>query len=96
MNQTKQRWMMHIPVLNTGHVSQETYQRMTKEYPWGPCALYEEGGFFLVPVDLNALTDNPPSDLLLLWQWAQRRGYGWVRLDRDGDTYQGVLPLFEW
>lgn len=95
-------WTMEIPVLSTGHITQQTNEVLTRvgdSNPWMYCASYYQGYFFSVPTDdevpAHAAGDAVPADLVDIWKWARSKQYSWVRVDVDGDIIDG-LPTYEW
>jgi hypothetical protein len=87
-------WTSTIPVISTGHITEETYDYLitlpintTKEL----VAPYLYGLFLYIGDDYKS--DRP--DLQALAAWAAQHDYMCVRLDRDGDRVD-ELPYYEW
>lgn len=96
---TTDAWVMAIPVLWTGHITEATNDRLSSDggkNPWGHCAKYEFGYFLAVPAS-DTFTDaaQPPTDLQAIWTWARHRNIQWVRVDQAGDVIDG-LPTYDW
>lgn len=90
--------VMRIPVLSTSHISETSRALLTAgQAPWlAHCAPYEFGWFVAIPApSVVAAPSEPPipEDLKSLFIWADKHGFGWIRLDADGDQVEG-LPIF--
>ena len=89
----KNRWMMHVPVLSTSHIKQETLNNLGSEFQvLNP----NEGAFVWIGSDAYA-SANTPEELKPVIRWMNNTypKEWWVRFDRDGDVIQ-ELPAFEW
>lgn len=92
------KWIMHVPVISTGHLTMESANiEITPDFE-GPGYLYAiptQGGFMVYGGE-DAL-ENPeiPDDLRNVLSWALWNGYDWVRFDPDGDRIE-ELPWYEW
>lgn len=94
----------HIPVISTGHLTQEVAERLTQERnenPWCVCAEWEHG-FFLYLDEPEAGTEECPQCLLDIRNWLRRMettsvidNCRWVRLDTDADAAD-TLPFYDW
>lgn len=88
-----------IPVISTGHLTQEVAERLTAngdKNPWCPCAEWEFG-FFLYLDEPEAGLEEPPQCLLDIRDWLKASGFTacWVRLDCDADRVPD-LPFYDW
>lgn len=86
-------WMMHVPVISTGHIDLETSIKMrcASSYWFGI-----EGGWML-PIDqLEKLEgfEGQPQCLKDIATWANKRDFGYVRLDQDADAVAD-LPTYD-
>lgn len=91
-------WMMHVPVISTGHLTEETANtEITPDFegPGGLCAVPTPGGF--MTYSCGDVSEDPeiPDDLKQALVWALELGYDWVRFDADGDRIE-ELPWYEW
>lgn len=94
-----------LPVISTGHLSQQTYEDLERSLmdDDGAFSIYGAvyaGGMF-VRLDsaaeehaLAGLRGDYP-DLAALAVWAEHHGFAWVRLDPDADVASD-LPIFDW
>lgn len=90
--------VMRIPVVSAGHLSKHSRALLQSgQAPWlSHLAPYTFGWFVAVPDSAAAAapTELPiPGDLQALFAWATSHGFGWIRLDADGDLVAG-LPVF--
>ena len=88
-----------ILTLSTAHIRPETAERLDNglkglipvykyEYGWiifSTAATYHEEDYATLPEDLKACVSL-----------AVKHGCDWLRLDCDGERYEGLLPLYEW
>jgi hypothetical protein len=86
-----------VPLLSTGHLTENTYDRLQEtegeELGISIVARYDEGCFVYVGDD--NVDETTPEDLAAVFAWAKEQGFYWVRIDRDGDTVEG-LQTYEW
>ncbi len=89
----KNRWMMHVPVLSTSHIKQETLNNLGSEFQ---VLNLNEGAFVWIGSDAYA-SANTPEELKPVIRWMNNTypKEWWVRFDRDGDIIP-ELPAFEW
>jgi len=89
----KNRWMMHVPVLSTSHIKQETLNNLGSEFQ---VLNLNEGAFVWIGSDAYA-SANTPEELKPVIRWMNNTypKEWWVRFDRDGDIIP-ELPVFEW
>lgn len=88
-------WEMKVVVLSTGHLREETMVALVNSRPDSDFVYtvpMPDGG---VMVFTDSVGEDEPEELLAAVEWAEGRGYDWVRFDRDGDTVES-LELFEW
>ena len=92
------KWIMHVPVISTGHLTEATANiKITSGFE-GPGGLYTipTPNGFMVYSDDDVLEDPEiPDDLKCVLAWAEINGYEWVRFDPDGSTIE-ELPRYEW
>jgi hypothetical protein len=88
-------WIMEIPVISTVHIPRAVFDNL--EDIMQAAYMGEINGLgALLAVDSSddqEPSDSPELDALLLY--VARKGYNYVRLDRDGDRI-GDLPQFSW
>ena len=92
------KWIMHVPVISTGHLTEETANtEVTLDFE-GPGGLYVVAtpGDFMV-YNSGHVSEDPeiPNDLKQVLAWAEANGYEWVRFNADGDRIE-ELPWYEW
>lgn len=95
--------MLRVPVISTGHLSEETRRRLDaecNENPWVPLAAWEYGYFMFVD-DPSGEREEVPADIQALADWWRKHEAAgrfdnsrWIRLDRDGET-AGDLPTYD-
>lgn len=94
---TKTRWLMHVPVISTGHVSREDSDALLDG--GGSLVMAQldggEGGVILCLDDLEDVEENYSLQLFQLLSAFQDLGYDYLRLDPDGDRVKG-LRWFDW
>ncbi len=90
---SKNRWVMHVPVLSTSHIKQETLNNLGPEFQ---VLNMKEGAFVWIGSDAYA-SANTPEELKPVIRWMNNTyPKEWrVRYDRDGDI-NPELPVFEW
>lgn len=92
-------WVMHVPVLSTGHLTYKTANAEITPDHNGPGDLLTirfPEGFLVFCSDESVLVDiDVPGDLRACLKWAQTNGYEWLRFDSAGDQV-GELPVYEW
>lgn len=90
------KWIMHVPVISTGHIDKEVMARLASD---GPSFLIGEimgnDGLLLSLDDLEAIDEDYGADLFLLLTTFSNLGYCYLRLDPDGDDIEG-LKSFDW
>lgn len=93
MKRKRDRWMMHVPVLSTSHIKQETLNNLGSEFQ---VLTLNEGAFVWIGSDAYA-SANTPEELKPVIRWMNNTypKEWWVRFDRDGDIIP-ELPVFEW
>lgn len=97
---TRGYWTMELPVISTGHLTEEVAEALSKVLPGEDfygyyCAVTGHGGFVHFG-DLEAdERGNLPACLRDVAEWAEREEFEWVRFDSDGDRIEG-LPYYEW
>lgn len=93
------QWLLSIPVLSTGHITKGTSDWLMEGQlaaPLAQCASFDRGFYLSVPHDSDAIDkSDAPADLAIVWRWAMKNGYPWVRLDADGDEIE-QLPTYDW
>lgn len=91
--------VMKVPVLSTAHVSEKTRDMFDSGSPqWvSHCAKYDFGWFISIPTEEFECTlePKPTDDLVALFAWARKHGFGWLRLDSDGSLVSD-LPTHDW
>lgn len=90
---SKNRWVMHVPVLSTSHIKQEVLNNLGPEFQ---VLNMKEGAFVWIGSDAYA-SANTSEELKPVIRWMNNRypKEWWVRFDRDGDIIP-ELPAFEW
>lgn len=90
---SKNRWVMHVPVLSTSHIKQKTLDNLGPEFQ---VLNMNEGAFVWIGSDAYA-SANTPEELkpVIRWMNNMHPKEWWVRFDRDGDIIP-ELPSFEW
>lgn len=94
------KWIMHVPVISTGHLTEETANtEITSDFegPGGLYTLLTGNGFMCFFEEPHTDWGAPdfPEDMLRVAVWAEANGYEWVRFDADGDRIE-ELPWYEW
>jgi hypothetical protein len=89
----RNRWVMHVPVLSTSHIKQETLNNLGPEFQ---VLSMKEGAFVWIGTEAYA-SANTPEELkpVIRWMNSAHPKEWWVRFDRDGDIIP-ELPAFEW
>ena len=89
----RNRWVMHVPVLSTSHIEQETLNNLGPEFQ---VLRMKEGAFVWIGTEAYA-SANTPEELkpVIRWMNSAYPKEWWVRFDRDGDIIP-ELPTFEW
>lgn len=89
-------------VLSTAHITHRTSLILDGKRPGPKPLLYPKGeyGWFIPIIDPLGYDSGEDvrwslPDLLAIRQFAQAAGCGWIMLDCDGDTLEG-LPTYEW
>ena len=91
-------WVMHAPVLSTGHLSLTTMGALSNSTNAFDlfCIPYERGVLvFCSDIADACLRQDLPEDLAMCLRWSARHGYEWTRFDADGSTVD-VLPTYSW
>lgn len=95
-------WIMHVPVLSTAHVTQETcnvWLPRAAELEFNDMLNTEEGWFLYLGTADNhpEWLDTAPADLRNVADWFHTAGFkNWIRLDGAlGDVMTG-LPTYDW
>jgi len=88
----RNRWVMHVPVLSTSHIKQETLNKLGSEFH---VLNTKEGAFVWIGSDAYS-SANTPEELKPVIRWMNNTypKEWWVRFDRDGDLVP-ELPIFE-
>lgn len=88
------KWVMFVPVLSTAHI-RKSDNILMKE--WGDLSMVVpmEHGFLVYVGEYEENWDEYPKAVRELCQWAHKRNYPWIRIDRDGDKIS-PLTLYEW
>jgi len=101
--------IQHTLILTTGHVREETSQALfdsdgmlsdSENASVGLASVYELGEYgwllhVLEECSPEDLRRNELSDLANIVELARSLGCDWIRLDRDGPTYES-LPKYDW
>jgi hypothetical protein len=89
----RNRWVMHVPVLSTSHIKQETLNNLGPEFQ---VLNMKESAFVWIGPNAYA-SANTPEELKSVIRWMNNTypKEWWVRFDRDGDVIP-ELPAFEW
>lgn len=90
--QRDELWVRHIPVISTVHApGPEAIVKLGLSSEMA--APYAEGLFFHVDcLKPDFVISN--QWLATVTEWADRKGYGWLCFDRDGDEIR-ELPTYE-
>jgi hypothetical protein len=84
--------------LSTAHVCKITAFLMSHrpEKVRVPHSRWSDYGWIVfVPENIDEYEHTCPYDLFDLLKWAKSRGYGFIKLDRDGPLVEG-LTYFDW
>jgi hypothetical protein len=86
----RNRWVMHVPVLSTSHIKQETLNNLGPEFQ---VLSMNEGAFVWIGTEAYA-SANTPEELkpVIRWMNSAYPKEWWVRFDRDGATLSQNYP----
>ena len=88
-------WIMNIPVISTGHLTETTCNNLDQFKEQLLFAEYEHGVFIYIGDDEANIVDDFPDDLKALMRFMQSQSFTWVRLDSVGDEIDD-LQHWEW
>lgn len=84
-----------VPVINTGHLTEETCRLLWSggmRTPWtGSAVPYDEGLFYAC----GGVMPNMPDDLKKVEEWAAKHDVQWIRFDSEA-RFAPDLPAYEW
>lgn len=98
----KEKWVMCVPVLSTGHLSSDTNnEEITIDFD-GPgrshCVPMDRGFMMYIgkvtKEEFDYWHSDLPDDLRIVAHWAINNEHEWIRFDADGDYYD-ELPRYE-
>lgn len=97
MTNNRASWSMEVPVISTCHIPEALSKVLNDSDPHN-----RQGDILFAPYPYGYFIfvgeDHMIDDLSVLSRWLNDtypENSGWVRLDMDGDTIEG-LPVYEW